>query len=113
MHRLWLKLKNIILEKDYEWHKYNFPLIAVVIIMGMIGTFSLWIIGSSGFNKDADFKKHIIGLVLGLIIMAVMSIVDYHAICRFVIIYYIIVIGLVAATRFSPFGTNNLIHLYR
>ena len=112
MHRLWLRLKNKIMDKDYEWRKYNFPLVAIVIIMGMIGTFSLWIIGS-GYNQDADFKKHLAGLLLGLIIMAVMSIIDYHTICRFVIIYYIIVIGLVAATRFSPLGTNNGKDAYR
>lgn len=112
MHRLWLKIKNILLEKDYDWKRYNFPLVAIVILMGMIGTFSLWIIGS-GYNKDADFKKHLIGLLLGLIIMAVVSIVDYHSICRYVIVYYIIVTGLVAATKFSPLGTDNGKDAYR
>lgn len=112
MHRLWLKIKNMITDKGYEWKNYNFPLVSIVIIMGMIGAFTLWIIGS-GYNKDADFKKHIIGLLIGLVIMALMSVIDYHTICRFVIIYYIIVTGLVAATRFSPLGTDNNKDAYR
>lgn len=112
MLRIWQKLKEALLSKDYEWKKYNFPLIGVVLLICLISVFTLYIIGS-GYNTSADWKKQLLGILLGLFIMVFVSIIDYHSICRFVIIYYIIITALVAATRFSPLGTDNDKDAYR
>ena len=112
MLRIWQKLKEALLSKNYEWKKYNFPLIGVVLLICLISVFTLYIIGS-GYNTSADWKKQLLGILLGLFIMVFMSIIDYHSICRFVIIYYIIITALVAATRFSPLGTDNGKDAYR
>ncbi len=112
MLKIWQKVKDTIVSKNYEWRKYNFTLIGVVMLLCLISTFTLYIIGS-GYNTTADWRKQLLGIGLGLCIMAFMSIIDYHSICRFVIIYYVIVTGLVAATRFSPLGTDNNKDAYR
>lgn len=106
MQRFWEKIKDIFLSKGYSWRRVDYPLIAVVLLMGGISAFTLWIIGS-GYNTSANYKKQLIGFALGLFIIAVVALIDYHFICRFAIIYYILVTGLVAATRFSPLGSDN------
>ena len=106
MQRFWEKIKDIFLSKGYSWRRVDYPLIAVVLLMGGISAFTLWIIGS-GYNTSANYKKQLIGFALGLFIIAVVALIDYHFICRFAIIYYILVTGMVAATRFSPLGSDN------
>lgn len=113
MQQLFNKLKGIIEAKNYQWKKFNFPLVFIVLVMAGISIFTLWIIGSSSENADADYKKQLIGILLGLFVMAFMSLIDYHFICKYVIVYYVLVTGLVAATRFSPIGTNNNKDAYR
>ena len=100
------KIRNYFEQKGYEWKKINIPLIGIVLVLCTISIFSLWVIGS-GHNTTANFKKQLIGVALGLCIMFFVSIIDYHFICRFVIVYYILVTMLVAATRYSPIGTDN------
>lgn len=112
MQQFWNRLKGLVIAKNYEWKKYNFPLVFIVLILSCISVLTLWIIGS-GHSQDANYKKQMIGILLGLFIMVFMSLVDYHFICRYVIVYYILVTGLVAATRFSPLGTNNDKDSYR
>lgn len=105
MQHIWLKFREFMNSKNYEWKRYNIPLVMVVLVLCIISTFTLWIIGS-GMNKTADYQKQILGTTIGLIMMLIVSVIDYHFLCRFVIVYYIIVTGLVAATRFSPLGTD-------
>lgn len=112
MQRFWEKFKDIFLSKGYSWRRVDYPLIAVVLLMGGISAFTLWIIGS-GYNTSANYKKQLIGFALGLFIIAVVALIDYHFICRFAIIYYILVTGLVAATRFSPLGSDNYTGAFR
>ncbi len=112
MQRVWAIFREYIESKNYEWRRINFPLISVVLVLCLISTFSLWIIGS-GYNTVADFKKQLLGIFLGLCVMAFMALVDYHIMCNYIIIIYIFVTGLVAATRFSPLGTDNDKDAYR
>lgn len=112
MQHLWMKFREFMNSKNYEWKKYNLPLVMVVLVLCGISIFTLWVIGS-GMNKTADYQKQILGITIGLFIMFFVSIIDYHFLCRFVLIYYIIVTGLVAATRFSPLGTDADTNAYR
>ena len=105
MQLLWIKFKEFMGSKNYEWKRYNLPLVMVVLLLCIISIFTLWVIGS-GMNKTADYRKQIIGTGVGLVMMLTISLIDYHFLCRFVIVYYVIITGLVAATRFSPIGTD-------
>lgn len=92
--------------------RYNFFLLFVVTILGIAGA---WFIGlASGAEKGPGaFKKQLFGLVAGLIIASFVSFIDYHFICRFVILYYIVGTLMVAATKFSPLGTDLNTGSYR
>ena len=91
--------------KQYDWKKYNYSLLGVVILLCIISAFTVKLAGGS--DSGASYmKSQLIGMVLGLFIVAVLSILDYHFICRFAAIFYLGGILLTAATH-TPIGTTN------
>lgn len=91
--------------KQYDWKKYNFSLLCVVIVICLIGAFCVKLAG--GEEKGmALMKGQITGLVLGLVLLIILSLVDYHFICQFTPLYYVAGILLTVATH-SPLGTDN------
>jgi Bacterial cell division membrane protein len=98
--------------KQYDWKRYNGSLVIVVIILCCL---SAYLVKLAGGETDGAsfFKKQLMGLVLGLFIVAIISIIDYHFICRFVMIYYIIGTLLVAATIIPGIGTDLQTGSYR
>ena len=91
--------------KQYDWKKYNFSLLCVVIVICLIGAFCVKLAG--GEEKGmALMKGQITGLILGLVLLIILSVVDYHFICQFTPLYYVAGILLTAATH-SPLGTDN------
>ena len=91
--------------KEYDWKKYNFSLLMVVVIICLIGAFCVKMAG--GEEHGSSFMRNqIVGMMLGVIIVLILSIFDYHFICQFTVVYYIAGILLTAATHTS-LGTNN------
>lgn len=92
--------------------RYHFILLFIVTILGIAGA---WFIGMAGGAEKgpAAFKKQLFGLAAGLVVAVIVSFIDYHFICRFVILYYILGTLMVAATRFSPLGTDLNTDSYR
>lgn len=91
--------------KQYDWKQYNVSLLCVVIVLCLISAFSVYLAG--GESKGMIYMKgQIIGMIMGLFIVAFLSIMDYHFICRFVAVYYVLGVALTAAT-YTPLGTNN------
>lgn len=91
--------------KQYDWKKYNFSLLCVVIVICLIGAFCVKLAG--GEEKGmALMKGQITGLILGLVLLIILSVVDYHFICQFTLLYYVAGILLTVATH-SPLGTDN------
>ena len=85
--------------KSYHIRNYNFRLIVYVIILTAIG---IAVIGSA--NEDYQAKQTM-GLFLGLLVMAVVSVVDYGFLIRFGWIFYILNIVLLLMVRFV--GTDS------
>ena len=102
------KIFKIISLKRYNWKKYDFFLISVVVMLLCISTFIL-----TRVANNFSINKQIIGLVFGFIIMGVVSLIDYHTICRYIPILYILGTLMVAATRFSPIGADLSTNSYR
>ena len=97
--------------RQYDWKKYNFSLLFVVVILCILGLFCVKMAG--GTTKGASLMKgQLVGLILGLFVVAVVSVIDYHFICQFSIIYYIIGILLTLAVHTS-LGTDNKTGTYR
>ena len=76
--------------KQYKLKNYKFILIALVVILNTIG---VALVGSA---SPGDQKKQIIGMVSGIIIMVVLSLIDYSFILRFSWIVYLLAVGLLA-----------------
>ena len=98
--------------KQYNFKKYNFSLVIVVMLLGIAGSYFVKCAGGTDFGAS-NFKKQLVGLILGLCVAGVVSVVDYHFICRFAVIGYIVGTLMVAGTRFSPLGTDLSTGSYR
>lgn len=97
--------------RQYDWKKYNFSLLCVVIILCILGLYCVRMAG--GTTKGASLMKgQLVGLILGLIIVAIVSVIDYHFICQFCVVYYIVGILLTLAVH-TPLGTDNYTGAYR
>ena len=77
--------------KQYRLKDYNFTLILMVIALSVMG---ILVIGSA---QESVQDKQIIGLILGLILMVIVSLIDYVWILQFYWFYYFIGLGLLAA----------------
>lgn len=92
--------------KQFDWKRYNYSLIIVVIILCLISAFSVKLAGGEEHGASF-FKAQIFGLIGGIIVLAIVSVIDYHFICKFAAILYLMGVGMVAATRYTSLGTDN------
>ena len=76
--------------KQYQIRNYNFRLIIFVTALTMLG---ISVIGSAQHSVQ---NKQVLGLILGLIVMIIVSLVDYSFILRFSWLIYIFNIGLLS-----------------
>ena len=91
--------------KQYDWRNFNYSLVIIVIILCMISAFTLKLAG--GAEKGAGYMRgQLIGMILGLFIVAFLSVLDYHFICRFVAVYFFVGIMLVLMTKIPGIGTD-------
>lgn len=63
--------------RNYKFKNYNFKLIICVVVLSIIG---ILVIGSA--NPESQ-NRQILGLVLGLIVMTIVSLIDYDFILQF------------------------------
>lgn len=91
--------------KQYDWKKYNYSLLIVVIILCLLSAYTVKLAGGEEMGIHY-MRNQLIGMVLGLIIVAGLSMLDYHFICKFTVLYYLVGILLTAATH-TALGTNN------
>lgn len=76
--------------RQYKLKDYDFRLVAYVVVLTIIG---ILVIGSA--NESVQGKQ-ILGLILGLIAMAAVSLLDYEFLLRFSWVFYFINIALLA-----------------
>ena len=76
--------------KRYKLKNYHFQLILYVSLLTIIGIF---LIGSA---KESVQNKQIFGFIVGLVIMVVVSLIDYSFLLKFPYFYYAAMIGLLA-----------------
>jgi rod shape determining protein RodA len=99
--------------KLYDWKKYKVSLLVVVIILSVCSVYFVRCALSGEDYADSYFTKQIFGMVISFVLMLVISLIDYHAICQFAAIYYILGVLMAAATKFSPLGTDQGTDSYR
>ena len=91
--------------KQYDWKRYNISLLGVVLVLCMISAFAVRLAGGED-DGMSYMKGQIMGICMGIVIIAILSVLDYHFIWQFTAIFYVIGVILVLAT-YTPLGTNN------
>lgn len=95
--------------RNYNFRKYDFSLIlmvAVLVFMGIIAIGSATRINSD-LGTDSYVKKQIIGFVIGLILMLIVSFIDYHFIGKFYIPIYLVMNGMLLAVLLAGETVNQ------
>ena len=80
--------------KKYQLKNYNFILVASVLLLSVIGILAV------GSASPASQSKQILGVALGIIVMIVVSIIDFEWILNFYWAIYIVNILLLLCVRF-------------
>lgn len=87
--------------KKYELKDYKFNLVFLLIALTGIGVL---VVGSA---LEAVQKKQFIGMMLGIIVMVIISLLDYSYILRFYWIMYVISVILLLAVEFFGVSVNG------
>lgn len=82
--------------KQLNFKNYNISLVIMVLLQCIIGTFLISLVQT---ETEHLVSKQIFGIVFGLFIAVVVSLIDYHFICEFYIPLFIINIGLLVAVK--------------
>lgn len=98
----WLQIKR------YNWRNIDISLIVIVLVLAIISSYVISIV-----NPAISMKKQLIGVFGGLIIIAIFSLIDYHNLCLYIPIIYIVATLMAAATRLSPLGDDKTTGSYR
>lgn len=102
--------------KQYDWRKYNFVLIVIMIILGICSSYFVKFAVTQTMGSDSApgyFRKQILCMILGLFITVAVSLIDYRRLCDFSAFYYVIGVLLVAATKMPVIGTDAKTNSYR
>ena len=93
--------------KQYNFKHLNVSLVVIVSILSIISAYAIKLSGGSSAIRQFA------GLIFGLVIIAVVALLDYHFVARFAAIYYAFVIVLLFLARYSPLGTDLGTFCYR
>lgn len=94
--RQWLQIKR------YNWKNIDIFLVAIVLILTLISSYVISIV-----NPTISLKRQLVGVLAGLMIIAIFTIIDYHDICMYIPIIYVITTLMAAATKLSPLGDDK------
>lgn len=92
-------LKNIL--KKYHFKDYNFTLIIAVLLLSTIGIFAV------GSALPSAQSKQIVGMVLGIIVMIIISLIDYNWLIVFRWVIYGVNLFLLLWVHFFGVEYNN------
>ncbi|MGP1611886.1 MAG: FtsW/RodA/SpoVE family cell cycle protein [Catonella sp.] len=88
--------------KKYDFKNFSVSIVIAVLLLCSIGVYCLYKAGDISMAK-----RQLIGIALGLFVIFVGVMIDYHFICKFVILYYFIAIMLLVMVRFTSYGVDH------
>lgn len=89
---------------DYHFKNYNYRLICYILILNILGVL---VINSATGQDSTQVNKQIMGIMIGLVIAIVLSLLDYHKIASMATLVYLgCVVGLLAVL-FLGENVNN------
>lgn len=102
------RIENWLQIKRYNWRNYDIFLVVVVLILSLISSYVISIV-----NPAISIRRQLFGVAAGLFIIAVFSILDYHDLCLYIPIIYVITTLMAMATRLTPLGDDMNTGSYR
>ncbi len=90
--------------KEYDFKHYKVSILVIILFLGSIGSYLIQYLQDSG---EQQFEKQIIGLLAGALIAFFVSLFDYHFICKFFGLLYLLNLILLVAVQYSPFGAYH------
>lgn len=102
------RIENWLQIKRYNWRNYDIFLVVVVLILSLISSYVISIV-----NPAISIRRQLFGVAAGLFIIAVFSILDYHDLCLYIPIIYVITTLMAMATRLTPLGDDMKTGSYR
>ncbi len=84
--------------KRYQFKQFPIRLILFVVVLNLIG---IAVVGSA---RESVQKTQIMGMIMGLVIMAAVALIDYSFILKFHWVIYAGNIGLLALVKFTKLG---------
>ncbi len=99
----WLQFKR------YNWKNYDYSLVIVVFFLTLISSYILSLVQENRFS----LTRQIASIIMGLFVIAFFSLVDYHDLCLYIPLLYLVTTIMAAATKLSPLGTDLSTDSYR
>ncbi len=102
------RIKKWIEIKRYNLRNFDMFLVVVVLILSLISSYVISIV-----NPDISIKRQLAGIFAGLFIIVIFTLIDYHDLCLYIPIIYIITTLMVMATKLTPLGDDLTTGSYR
>ena len=87
--------------KQYKLKNYKFILVMFVVILNTIG---VMLVGSA---SPGDQKKQLLGMISGLVIMLIISLIDYSFILKFSWLLYLFSLLMLVLVKFAGDGSKG------
>ena len=87
--------------KTYQLRNYNFILVGLLLVISAMG---VMFVNSA---KSSYTNKHLIGLVGALIVMVVVSLIDYNTICKFWWVLYLVNAIMLILVKVAGYEVNG------
>ena len=94
--------------KKYDFKDFSFSLVMAVLLLCLISVYCLFKVEGVGMAR-----RQLIGIVLGLCVALIGAMIDYHFICKFAILYYIIGVIILAMVKFTHYGFDHKTGAFR
>lgn len=88
--------------KKYDFKDFSFSLVIAVLLLCLISVYCLF--KADGFGMA---RRQLIGVILGLVVVFIGALIDYHLICKFAILYYIIGVIILVMVKFTSYGVDH------
>lgn len=95
---------GIVRFKEYDFKHYKVSVLVIILLLGSIGSYLIQYLQESG---ERQFEKQMVGLIAGICIAVVVSMFDYHFICKLFVVIYLLNFVLLAAVQYSRFGASH------
>ena len=93
--------------RDYKIRFFNLRILLYVAILCFFGVQFVGSAAAATADPSATMNKQIIGIALGVILMMVVALIDYHFLLRFALPIWIIAILILLVVRFFGATYNN------